>query len=528
MFCALVFGSGLASIPVFDRDEARIAQTTFQMLESGDYWRIAFQDTPRTDIPHAVHWLQAAAVAAFSSADAKAIWAYRLPSALGAWVTVLFAYLLGRDLFGRRAGLTAAMLLAVSPVLIAEAHIATADGALVATMTAAHWVLARAYLAGHGGPRPGGALAALFWVMVAAAALLKAPVGPAVIAATAVALCLIDRRVMWLRPLWRVTGALAVAALVAAWTWRAAQAHDAGLVEAILAADLLPRLYTGAQGAPPGTHVLLALVALGPAVPFVLLALAGVARNRTMPELRFCLAWLAPAWIVLELTATKLPHYALPLFPALTLLAAWRLGREDLAGCSAERVTIALWGALSASIFFAVIGYLALPAWQPGLASADVLAIALISLSTSLAAIYFGAAGRPRAVAWLAITSVAAIAVCGAAFALPRIEFFWMTERIVEAIERHAGDRAAGLVAVGYHEPSLVFRTATDTALVDEYEAAELAAGDRPLVFVVDERARAGFEQRTLLLGGARLPGAAVSGFNYSSGRWLTVWLYFP
>ena len=35
---------------------------------------------------------------------------------------------------------------------------------------------------------------------------------------------------------------------------------------------------------------------------------------------RFLLAWIIPAWVLLELAPTKLPHYVLPLYPALALL----------------------------------------------------------------------------------------------------------------------------------------------------------------------------------------------------------------
>jgi len=38
--------------------------------------------------------------------------------------------------------------------------------------------------------------------------------------------------------------------------------------------------------------------------------------------MRLCLAWVVPYWVLIELMPTKLPHYALPLFPALCTMAA--------------------------------------------------------------------------------------------------------------------------------------------------------------------------------------------------------------
>ena len=36
----------------------------------------------------------------------------------------------------------------------------------------------------------------------------------------------------------------------------------------------------------------------------------------------FLLAWIVPAWLVFEFAVTKLPHYVLPLYPAIAILLA--------------------------------------------------------------------------------------------------------------------------------------------------------------------------------------------------------------
>ncbi|MBC7770883.1 MAG: glycosyltransferase family 39 protein, partial [Pyrinomonadaceae bacterium] len=40
------------------------------------------------------------------------------------------------------------------------------------------------------------------------------------------------------------------------------------------------------------------------------------------PAELFCLAWMLPSWIVFELISTKLPHYTMPLYPAVAMLSA--------------------------------------------------------------------------------------------------------------------------------------------------------------------------------------------------------------
>src|SRR5947208_15020530 len=81
LLCLILYVPGLAAIPPLDRDEARFAQATRQMLETGDFVRIHFQDEACNKKPIGVYWRQAAGGAAFSSPRSIAIWPYPLPSA---------------------------------------------------------------------------------------------------------------------------------------------------------------------------------------------------------------------------------------------------------------------------------------------------------------------------------------------------------------------------------------------------------------------------------------------------------------
>jgi len=90
--CLLLYLPGIAAIPPLDRDEARFAQATRQMLETGDFLRIRFQDEARNKKPAGIYWLQAASVNLFSAPESTAIWPYRLPSLLGATLAVLLTF----------------------------------------------------------------------------------------------------------------------------------------------------------------------------------------------------------------------------------------------------------------------------------------------------------------------------------------------------------------------------------------------------------------------------------------------------
>lgn len=51
LLCLGLYLPGLASLPVTDRDEARFAQATRQMLETGDFLAIRFQNEARNQKP---------------------------------------------------------------------------------------------------------------------------------------------------------------------------------------------------------------------------------------------------------------------------------------------------------------------------------------------------------------------------------------------------------------------------------------------------------------------------------------------
>src|SRR5919206_750915 len=90
------FLPGFVSLQPMDRDEPRFAQASKQMVESGDFIDIRFQDEARYKKPVGIYWLQSATVAtaeALGVSEARTTIAlYRIPSLLGALAAVLFTY----------------------------------------------------------------------------------------------------------------------------------------------------------------------------------------------------------------------------------------------------------------------------------------------------------------------------------------------------------------------------------------------------------------------------------------------------
>ncbi len=83
---------------------------------------------------------------------------------------------------------------------------------------------------------------------------------------------------------------------------------------------------------PPGYYLAVALVGL---LPFsaLLPGLLGwsIRRRRRDSTVALLLAWVIGSWILCEISSTKLPHYILPAWPAMALLAAmWWHGKDHL------------------------------------------------------------------------------------------------------------------------------------------------------------------------------------------------------
>ncbi len=100
------FLPGFFHIPPVDRDEARFAQATKQMIETGDYVDIRFQAETRYKKPVGIYWLQAAVVELAEAAGLPQarlrIWLYRIPSLIGAIGVVLGTYWVALAFVSRR------------------------------------------------------------------------------------------------------------------------------------------------------------------------------------------------------------------------------------------------------------------------------------------------------------------------------------------------------------------------------------------------------------------------------------------
>ena len=520
---------GVFGMPPLDRDESRFAQASAQMLEQGDYVVIRFQDQPRFKKPVGIHWLQAASVSLTSSAEARQIWAYRLPSLLGAMLAAAACAWGAAAFFSAPTALVAGAILGASFLLSTEAFIAKTDGVLAGATALTMACLARTYLASRERRAVGRLTLLGFWVALAVATLVKGPIGPLMVILTSLMLCVWDKNVSWLKSLSWGWGLILFAAIVGPWAWAVTVATDGGFWQAAIGGDLVPKLAGGQEshGAPPGYHALAALVQFFPATLLLPVVLALGWRSRQEPGVRFALCWLIPTWIVFELTPTKLSHYALPCYGALAWLAARAL-EQPLTGW-ARGIGIALQTG-AGLLLSAAAAYLMALYGDPSDLPAAILTCSLLAGAGLSGAFWLTLGQAYRALAWALPLGLLGHGALVALLA-PRLEPLLLSQRTEQVLGKaHLLPRQGvtpGPVAVaGYAEPSLVFAVGTGTELGGGQDAANALAQDRPAV--VESRQQPAFQAalRKQRLA-PRLIGE-VKGLDYSNGAKMTLSVYAP
>jgi 4-amino-4-deoxy-L-arabinose transferase-like glycosyltransferase len=530
VFGLLLYLPGFTTIPAVDRDESRFAQATRQMLETGDYVDIRLQDEARLKKPIGIYWLQAAATELAGGEDAgNPIWTYRLPSLIGALGAILITLAIGRRWLGAEAGFVGSALLATTLLLGIEARQAKTDAFLLLTVLMAITGLAEAWM-----PRPGGVPSgrwhwSLFWIAVGVGILVKGPIVPMVVGLAALVLAVLERNVRWLGRLRPWPGVLIALAIALPWLVAITISTHGAFITQSLGSDMAAKL-AGAReshGAPPGAYLAMFPVTFWPGSLFALLALPWVWRNRRDRAVTFCLAWIVPSWLVFEAVPTKLPHYVLPLYPAIALLAgaafADRLSGPSITRTWPARAVILLWLLVGVALGAVVIAAAPLGDGRPSIRGI-LAALAIWAIAAGGVWLMWRSAQRRAAAVVLAGSVVALGLVFGAA--IPALDAPWIAPRLKDALFQKMPAGHGPVLIAGYAEPSALIAFGTDTKLGSGADAAKLLADDDHAVAIVGGDQADAF--KAALADGhlAADPLATVEGFNYAKGKRIALTLY--
>jgi 4-amino-4-deoxy-L-arabinose transferase-like glycosyltransferase len=368
------------------------------------------------------------------------------------------------------------------------------------------------------------ALAAIFWTAIAAGVLIKGPLIVMFVGLAAITLIAIDRSARWMLRLKPIIGVAWALILVMPWFVAILVRSGGSFFTEALGDDMVAKVAGGQEthGLPPGFYLVAFWVTFFPGAMLAGLAAPAVWSARTEPGCKFLLAWVVPSWIIFELVPTKLPHYVLPLYPALAILIA---GVVDSHSLSHNRWLVrgTVWWfivmvAIAVALIVLQIGVgrrLGLIAW-PFAAAAVIFAL----FAWLLYRVDGAEASLLRAAAGSIMLSVAAY---WATF--PATRGLFPSVALANYV-RGAGCPDPGVVTAGFHEPSLVFLVGTNVTPGVGSSAADFLSGGACRFAFVDSRQERAFVQRADAIGLRYAPGPRVEGFNINSGQAITIATY--
>jgi len=383
LFAASLYLLGNGRVQLWDRDEPRYAQTSRQMLQSGDWVVPTLLDEPRLKKPPLIYWCQAGCMAlmgdptgtAFGSASLDA-YAARLPSVIA---TILTLMLLGSTLAriaDERRAFWAVLVMSTSGLVVMAAKMCLTDAVLLLFVTTSQLMLYAMWL----GQRDWWTVT-VFAAATGLALLTKGPVVLGINATTLVVLLVLrwwdarrDKRreaargfevvptaaatqetpnnaaalsstpptePIQVKPKGKVSAVakiiyalLIIAAVLLPWIIGITQRFEGQKLWDVLDKEVVKRMMTPLEQhkGPPGYYLLFFFATFFPWCLLLPTIAKWAWRLRREPLVRFSLAAVVGPWIMFEIVQTKLPHYVLPCFPFLAILAA-----EVIAGATPAR-----------------------------------------------------------------------------------------------------------------------------------------------------------------------------------------------
>ena len=519
--------TGQHMVPPMDRDESRFAQASRQMLQSGDYVTIRFQDELRAKKPAGIYWLQSASAALLGDAD---IASYRFVNLLALLVSIFMFYHIGLRLYEPATALAASAAFASGFLVLAEAHLAKTDTVLMLLVMVQQWALMRIYLDRDKTTAKPSAHWIFFWTALAAGILVKGPIAPAIAILTIAVLIVWHRGAGWVRPLRLGRGLILMAVICMPWAILVTIATNGAFLDIAVTGDFLAKVQSGQEshGAPPFTYLALFGVLLWPASLLLPSALLHIKAMLAQDSTRFLLAWLVPFWVMIELIPTKLPHYPLPVVPAAVLLLLWSVDRVVtlsplrqkfyLAG---QYVFLALGVGLVAAVMAGAVMF-------GGQSMRLAVGLAVITLLFAGLAVWQGhrwiQIGEYRHLMGLFTAGILVHFVIFAGV-VPQLSRIHIADAVAQNLAS-SGRQPAAIAAAGYHEPSLVFLLGRDVLLVDSREAALFLAEAPDGVALVEARQQTAFLDMARRLGLRLATPEQLSGYNMSKGQDVVILIY--
>ncbi len=536
----LALFSGQYSIPPIDRDEARFAQASSQMIQSGDYVNIKFQDEIRAKKPIGIYWLQVVSAKIFGQEN---IGSYRIPSLLSSIITLIFVALITRLIFPVYQTLIVTLLFASSIVFMGEAHLAKTDATLLCLICAQQFFLLKIILNQDNTFKVKYLYPTLMWLAFSFGVLVKGPVSIAILIPTVIAFSIIQKSISLIKSLRPIFGFLICSLVILPWFVAIDEATNGMFLQKAFQEDFFSKLESGQEGhgALPGTHLLTLSISIWPIATFLPCLILFSFQNRNNIVIKFLLCWILPFWVIIELIPTKLLHYPLPVLPAIAILAIggllqFKSNVKKIKNVSFQKITYisAILFSLGGIIISVGIFYISskFNIENDFILTFFTILLVLISivifiLSNTLIfnfkILYLDISKNFYNILFTIIALASIFNIINYNSVLPNLDYLHPSKAIVKKLKKVKADAVA---SSGYHEPSLVFLLNGNVLLSDPHEVAIFMAEGKNNVALIEKSDLKQFLQTTNDLNLKIKKISIVKGFNIAKGKHVEIYIF--
>ena len=463
----------LSVTPVLDRDEARYVQSSRQMIEENNYSSIKFQEDYRSKKPIGIYWLQSFLVKNTSEIEKidnssfkiknDYIWKYRMVSAISSLISIIILFYLTNKLYSRNIALLASLILSSCLLFVTESHIAKTDASLLTCSITTMLILAGYYLKMF---EKGNILPFLsLWSFLAFSILIKGPILFFIILVSSIFIVLIKKDIEWIKNTSPIKGIILLSLIVLPCFYILISSGQENFFKESIRNDFLGKIISAQENHSAffGAHFLSSWLLFFPMSIFLVPAFFFIKENLSDKKVFFFVSWIIPNLIIMELIPTKLPHYTLPLYPALSILVASMLLNKN----NREKVL---------NNFLSIIGYLfsfivssaAIIALSFGVYKFGKIDIVMITITVGLLILnlipFFIIFKKKYSFLVKYLILLSAVFYMSIFFIyLPNMKNIWISKRISENIANaEAIIDSRSIYTLGYNEPSLVFEIGTN------------------------------------------------------------------
>lgn len=382
---AILFFWNLGNVPLFEPDEGRYADMSWNMLKTGDWMVPRMDGITHIHKPPLSNWLMASSFHFLGRNELAA----RLPGVLLSLILVFLNIRLGKFLFDFKTGLYASWILTTSALYLVISRLVTTDMTLVFFTYAAMFCMAHLFF---GSQRKTGWFY-LTWFFLACGMLTKGPVAWLITLLPAFIFGIWKRKNIGVPFIHWLIAIPCFLALSLSW-YLALVFQNKEILNYFLGYQLGGRTFGAHAGRKRPFHYFLVVLAAG-FTPWILYmpaaALEMIRQVKENPRhkeaMQFLLCWFLIPFIFFCIFKTKLATYIVPLFPPLSLITGyfWKLWNEGRVQ-NTKSIRIAGWVqaiAYAAAVIGGLIFISMKPEFVRGISHINLTAIGLVFFAAS-------------------------------------------------------------------------------------------------------------------------------------------------